>query len=65
MAVDDPIWSYGEAKQIKSSGATVAADDDIWVYGEDELWHEYVAAGGATANPMLLMDHFGGGSLNG
>ena len=63
MAVNDPIWSYGEAKQIKSSGTTVAADDDIWIYGENELWHEYVAAGGGDPEALLLGGKLVGGGL--
>ena len=51
MAVDDPVWSYGESKLIKSSGPTVVNGDDIWSYGEDWIRHEYAAPPPTTPSP--------------
>jgi hypothetical protein len=49
MAVNDPVWSYGQVTLYTSSGATVGNGDDEWSYGKDSIFHEYVAAGGVMA----------------
>lgn len=46
MAVNDPVWSYGQSKLFNSSGTTTDPDD-AWSYGQNALEHEYVE-GGAT-----------------
>ncbi len=44
MAVNEPIWSYGESKVFNSSGAATDPDD-AWSYGENRLLHEYEVSG--------------------
>ena len=43
MAVNEPVWSYGESKVFNSSGPSTDPDD-AWSYGENRLIHEYEAA---------------------
>ena len=52
MAVNEPVWSYGESKLFNSTGA-VTDPNDAWVYGENHLLHEYVAAGGVAPTGTL------------
>ncbi|KKL97818.1 hypothetical protein LCGC14_1830590 [marine sediment metagenome] len=41
MAINEPIWSYGESKLFNSSSSTTDPDD-AWDYGENRLLHEYI-----------------------
>jgi len=43
MAINDPVWSYGDCKLITSSGATISDGDDVWSYGVDIIRHEFAA----------------------
>ncbi len=47
MAINEPVWSYGESKVFSSSGETPESDSS-WSYGENDLLHEYEAAGGLS-----------------
>ncbi len=39
MAINEPIWSYGESKLFNSVGL-ITDPDSAWVYGENRLLHE-------------------------
>lgn len=60
MADRDPVWSLGESQLLYSPTTGI---DAAWALGESFVFDEYVASGGASAVPkiMLLQDHFSGG----